>query len=271
MGIGVKNILTLFIFIVFACPVFSYGYEYNQNIALQNLFSEYMKNVHEQIDKNWISPDILEQAHVTLKFKVDRNGEVYDVEMISTSGNEVYDEAAMEALKKSSPFDKFPESATRNYITIKYNFDTFLVNTEKMKEYVEKSNSLYGHDNELAFKYINLAINEIDGDIRTYFLYGKRSKIKRALGDYKGAEEDFIKCQDLKNKYDQKRIVHCKIIAEAEKSPFAYFYLANAYDIAGDYESAISAIDKAIGLTDLNNQYKRYKKELLLKISAEKI
>lgn len=271
MGLCVKSLIALFIFIMFTYPAFSYGYDSNQNIALQNLFSEYMQDVHKQIDKNWTSPDLLEQAHVTLKFKVNRDGEVFDVEIITSSGNDVYDESAKEALQKSSPFAKFPVTTTRNYITIKYNFDTFLVNTEKMKEYVEKADSLYNHNNELALKYINLAINEIDGDIRAYFLYGKRSKIKFALGDEKGAEEDFVKCQNLKNKYDQKRIIHCKIIAEAEKSPFAYFYLANAYDIAGDYDSAITAIDKAISLTNLNNQYKQYKKELLLKTSAEKI
>ena len=90
----------------------------------------------------------------------------------------------------------------------------------------------------------------------------KRSKIKKALGDIKGANDDYAESRRLKEKYDLKRIKTCKLIAEMEHTPFSYFYLAHAYEIAGDYENALDAIDKAIELTELNNQYKRYRAEL---------
>ena len=56
-----------------------------------------------------------------------------------------------------------------------------------------------------------------------------------------------------------------KLIAEMEQSPYSYFNLAHSYEVAGDYEHAIEAIEKAIALTELNNQYKRYKDELVTK------
>ena len=125
----------------------------------------------------------------------------------------------------------------------------------------------YNVDNKKALDYVNLALNEVKGDISSYFLYGKRSKIKKAMGDYFGAEEDLIECRRLKTLFDKKRINSCKLYAEMEKSPYAYFTLANSYDIAGDYSHAIEAIDKAISMTDLNNNYKRYRAELIKKSS----
>ena len=56
-----------------------------------------------------------------------------------------------------------------------------------------------------------------------------------------------------------------ELIAEMEQSPYSYFNLAHSYEVAGDYEHAIEAIEKAIALTELNNQYKRYKDELVTK------
>ena len=93
-------------------------------------------------------------------------------------------------------------------------------------------------------------------------MYEKRSRIKKALGDINGANDDYAESRRLKEKYDLKRIKTCKLIAEMEHTPFSYFYLAHAYEIAGDYENALDAIDKAIELTELNNQYKRYRAEL---------
>ena len=131
-----------------------------------------------------------------------------------------------------------------------------------MRECMDNADKYYNVNNETALNYINKAIDEVSGDAESYFLYEKRCKIRQALGDYKGAKEDSAEAKRLKERYDLKRINTCKLIAEMEQSPFSYFYLAHAYEIAGDYEHALDAIDKAINLTELNNQYKRYKIEL---------
>ena len=265
-----SKILFLGVCLIFSCfSVFSetdYSHWYG-NTYVQNQFSDYMTNLHSQIIRNWNPPDTMIKGHVTLLFRVNRRGEVLYSEIVTSSGSQLYDESVIEALRKSEPFPKFPASTSRSSITVKYNFDTSLIKTEVIEAYIENADKFYGIDNIKALENINLAIDAVKGDAKSYFLYGKRSKIKRALGDIQGAEEDFAECKQLKAKFDRRRIMNCKLIAETEKSAFAYFYLANAYDIIENYDKAIEAIDKAISLTELNNCYKRYRAELLEKKS----
>lgn len=270
-----KNlVLSAFCFscLILCCAYAPYEPDYNKyraTVRLQDFFSDYMSDVRTNIQKSWNPPDFMEKGHVTLMFKVDRRGEIMETNIIESSGNSVYDESALDAIKKAAPFGKFPLNAPKDFITVKYSFDTSYVKTDQMKEYVSKADRFFNVDNKIALEYINLAIDEVNGDIGSYFLYGKRSKIKRALGDIKGAEEDMTECKKLKSKFDQKRILSCKIIAEMEQSPFAYYHLAYSYELAGDYIHAIEAIDKAISLTELNNGYKRYRAELVRKRQSD--
>lgn len=265
MGLGTKYLVFLCISSMLCFPVYSSEFDYNKyrgNTELQNDFSTYMVNLQAKIQRCWNPPDIVEDGNATVLFKVTRFGKIVSAEIIESSNNEVFDESTLEALRKAEPFDKFPASTSKDALSIKYNFHTSIVKTDTMKEYVDNAERYYNVNNETALNYINKAIDEVQGDINSYFLYEKRCKIKKALGDYSGADSDLVEAKRLKAKYDLKRINTCKLIAEMEHTPFSYFYLAHAYEIAGDYENALVAIDKAIELTELNNQYKRYKAEL---------
>ena len=94
-------------------------------------------------------------------------------------------------------------------------------------------------------------------------MYKRRSKIKEALGDHLGAKEDYDKYLSMKHKVDIKRVHAIKHRAEVEDSAFVYYYLAYCYEQLKDYDNAIWAINKAIERTDLNQQYKRYRTELV--------
>lgn len=235
------------------------------NRTLQNVFAPYMISVKENLQRNWHPPDVIQEGHVTILFQIDRGGRIVSSKIVESSGNEIFDESALDALKKSEPFGRFPEQSPREVITINYSFDSSLVSTDKMKEYMAQSDRYYYSNKDEALKYINLAINEVSGDEKAYFLYEKRSKIRDALGDKKGAEDDLALYKDLKAKIDLKRVHAIKHQAEIENTPFAYFYLAYSYEQIKDYENAIHAINKAISMTELNNQYKRYRTELVKK------
>ena len=265
MGLSTKYLVFLGVFVMLLFPVYASEFDYNKyrgNIELQNDFASYMNTLQAKIQRNWNPPDFVEDGDATVMIKVKRWGKVVSAEFVKSCYDELFNESAMEALRKSEPFDKFPATTTKDALTIKYNFHTSIVKTDTMREYVDSADKFYNVDNQQALKYINLAIDEVEGDIESYFLYEKRSKIKKSLGDIKGANEDYAESRRLKEKYDLKRIKTCKLIAEMEHTPFSYFYLAHAYEIAGDYENALDAIDKAIELTELNNQYKRYRAEL---------
>ena len=261
------------ILIVLVCILIThiaYGYVdnsyYNHPTRNQQVhadFSEYMDNVRNKLHKNWSHPDFLEEGHVRVLFKLDRNGYVIAGDILESSGNSVYDESAVDAIHKSEPFGKFPENSTRQTITINYSFDTSLVKTDKMKEYYDLAKRYTYSDKKEALKYINLAIEEVKGDCESYFLFKRRAKIKEGLGDHLGAREDYAEYEKLKAKVDIKRVHALKRRAEFEDSAFSYYHLAYAYEQIKDYEGAIWAINKAIERTDLNQSYRRYRTELV--------
>lgn len=265
---GVKSLIVV-ISMLFTLSVNAEPY-YNQptgNTQVLNDFAEYMQNVNEKLQKNWTPPDFLEEAHTRILFKLNRDGEIYAANIIESSGDNIYDEAAINALKKAMPFGRFPANSTRETLAVNYSFDTTLVKTDQMKNYYNLSKQYYLTDKQNALKYINLAINEVNGDDESYFLYKHRSKIKEALGDHVGANQDITTYNVMKNRIDLKRVHALKYQAEIEDTAFAYFYLAYAYEMIQDYENAIHAINKAIERTELNNNYKRYRTELVKKIN----
>ncbi len=261
MGVDIKKVLSICISFLLCCTLSTTAED-----AELNDFSGYMTILQGKIQKSWNPPECLEQnGHATVKFSITRSGDVYSSQIVESSGDPVFDESALEAIRKSSPFEHFPASTSRGSITIKYSFDTSIVKTNNIEEYLANADKYYNINNKIALDSINKAIEKVEGDTNAYFLYGKRSKIKKALGDTAGAEEDLNESKRLKARYDQKRIMASKLIAEMEQSPYSYFNLAHSYEIAGDYERAIEAIDKAIALTELNNNYKRYRNDLINK------
>lgn len=234
-----------------------------KNLQVQSDFSDYMLNIRQKLQKNWVYPDFLEEGHVRVLFKIDSEGNVIAGDILESSGNPVYDESAVNAIHKSEPFGKFPDNTTRQTITINYSFDTTLIKTEKIRELYEQAKRYTYSDKRLALKYINEAIAEVGTDNESYFLYKRRGKIKEGLGDHVGAKEDFEQYEKLKKRVDIKRVHLLKRQAEIEDSAFAYYYLAYAFEQIKDYEGAIWAINKAIERTDLNQQYKRYRTELV--------
>lgn len=262
----------LFLIIVM-CFLFThnaYAYEYSShynhpssNQQLQADFAEYMDNIKNKLQKNWVYPDILEEGHVRVLFKIDKEGNVISGDILESSGNAIYDESTVNAIHKSEPFGKFPENSTRETITINYSFNTSLIKTDKIKELYDLAKRYTYSDRQLALNYINQAIEEVGTDPESYFLYKRRAKIKEGLGNHLGAKEDLEQHDKLKMKVDIKRIHALKHQAEQEDSAFIYYYLAYAYEQIKDYEGAIWAINKAIERTDLNQQYKRYRTELV--------
>lgn len=234
----------------------------NGSVPAKADFSGYMQDMREKISSNWNQPELMEEGSAVVQFKLTRNGDICSYDFVKSSGNPVFDEFALSALKKSAPFGDFPENSGQNFITVNYSFESKPVTTERMKKIVADSEKFINVDNDMARKLIDEAIREADGDSVAYFLYARRYKIDRLLCDMESAQKDLAECKRLKNIYDKKRIQTCVRALEDEETPFAHFALANAYDLAGDYERATEEIDKAIGMTELNNAYKRYKLEI---------
>ena len=260
----------IIIFLCVAWTLVAFAYEsepyYNRPTRSQQVqsdFSEYMEMVRFKLQKNWVCPDFMEDGHVRVLFKIDNQGNVISGDILESSGSLLYDEAAVDAIHKSEPFGKFPANTTKQTITINYSFDTSLVKTEKIKELYELAKKYSYSNRKLALEYISQAIDEVGCDNESYFLYKRRAIIREAMGDYVGANDDLAQYERMKAKVDIKRVHALKHKAEIEDSAFAYYHLAYAYEQMKDYENAIWAINKAIERTDLNQQYKQYRTDLV--------
>jgi len=240
----------------------------NRVFADNSIFNQYLSDVSMKLQQNWILPEYIENAHMSLIFDLDKEGYITYAKIVEKSGYQVFDESAIRALQKAEPFGKFPANSTKETLRVNYSFDTSIAKTDKMKEYMELSDRYFHNgDYNNSLKYINLAITEINGDEKAYFLYKKRSDIEKAMGNRIESEKDLAESVRLKRIADIKRVHYVKHLAETENSSFAYFYLASCYEQLKDYDNAILAIDKAISLTTLNNQYKQYKADLINKKS----
>ena len=231
-----------------------------------NEFADYMVGVRNKLQENWNNPELTDEGSVTLQFKITNNGVLCEYDIVKSSGNVLFDEFAVNTLKKSLPFEPFPSYITNNFATIVYTFESMPAGTEHMKELVEMSEKFINVDNETARKFIDEAIREADGDCISYYLFARRYKMDRLLCDSVAAEKDLAECKRLKEIYNKKRIKTYIEALEKEETPFGHFVLANAYDVAGDYNNAIEELDKAIAMTELNNSYKRYRAELVSRV-----
>lgn len=261
--------ISLLIFTLSSALAYESSAYYNRptsNTQVQNDFAEYMTNIQNKLQKNWIVPDFLPEGHIRVLFKLDREGNVISGDILESSGNRLYDESAVNAIHKSEPFGKFPNNSSREILTVNYCFDTSLINADNVRFYSNLSDENFRSDKRKALEYINTAIDLAGNNEKSYYLYKKRCKIFEALGMHVEAKDDFEKYEKLKLKCDIKRIHAIKRLAEVEDSAFAYYYLANAYEQIQDYENAIKAIDEAIARTDLNNTYKRYRENLSKKL-----
>lgn len=269
-SMGTKYLVVLTLGLMVLMPVQAEEFDYNQirsRVSLQSEFGDYMTQVRAKISKTWSPPDVLEEGHASVVFKLDKNGNVISSYIKESSGNSFYDQSALNSIQQASPYDAFPVNASRDVITIQYSFDSSIVKADYIKDLANQADKYVNSNKELALKYIDDAIKSIEGDPAAYFLYARRYKLNKQLGNVQEANNDLAECKRLKAAYDKRRINKCKEALAKEETHFAYFALANAYDLAGDYNNAIYNIDKAISMTELNHAYKRYRAEIIMRNS----
>ena len=85
-----------------------------------NVYSSYVGYVCSRINKVKYYPDSARKNNITgkvkLTFAVRDDGELVYVKLITSSGNTLLDNAAIESVKKASPFMRFPESIKQKEI-----------------------------------------------------------------------------------------------------------------------------------------------------------
>jgi TonB family protein len=92
-------------------------------------FTAYLNRVLASVKRNWYavipeSARLGEQGRVVLQFHIMRNGVVPDAEpaMVSTSGRDPLDRAALSSIRASTPFEPLPPAFSGPYIELRFIF-----------------------------------------------------------------------------------------------------------------------------------------------------
>ncbi len=86
-------------------------------------FPYYLVSVQNQIERNWRAPFSGQgQRATTVYFKISRSGEVEDVKIEQSSGNALFDQAAMRAVYYASPLPPLPAGSGLQSLGVHFDF-----------------------------------------------------------------------------------------------------------------------------------------------------
>lgn len=94
---------------------------------------EYVTQAQKKIRENWNLPVTNNSGIAKVLFKIDRNGKLVSCEIKQSSGNKINDESALNAVKNTAPFDKFPKNTDNklNEISVIMSFDYYVLDVNK--------------------------------------------------------------------------------------------------------------------------------------------
>jgi len=92
-------------------------------------FSGYLHGMLESVRRSWYA-EIPKEARegekgtVVVQIRIRKDGALFDEEprLVRTSGHKLLDEAAVDAIRRSSPFDKLPVAFDHDSITLRFIF-----------------------------------------------------------------------------------------------------------------------------------------------------
>ena len=93
-------------------------------------YTPYIKSVEEKVIKNWQMPSRKKidskkdkEVSVQVALTVDKDGRTEKIRLLKSSNINELDDSAYDAIKKASPFEKFPDKFFNEDITIILNFN----------------------------------------------------------------------------------------------------------------------------------------------------
>lgn len=86
-------------------------------------FGPYMKRMQDKIKSYWAPPAMDLNAQIVVKYRILKNGSLDSYGISASSGSQELDNAAIEALKKSAPFEPLPEGFNKESILVQFTFD----------------------------------------------------------------------------------------------------------------------------------------------------
>lgn len=115
------------IFLVIFSLVFAQNMLMAQDKVLDDL---YLTNLQKTIELNWISALVDDNKNDVLAFSLDRNGSVFDVKVVRSSGDDEFDRSTIMAVYKAAPFKEFPQCVDKDAVDFKIYFSKNLISLD---------------------------------------------------------------------------------------------------------------------------------------------
>jgi TonB family protein len=96
------------------------------SVDLNNFpFTYYIRQLSAKVDERWRRPPLITpERSVMIYFEIDRDGQIRgSAKVKQSSGNELYDQAALRAIVEASPFPPLPRELTEQYLKVNYEFN----------------------------------------------------------------------------------------------------------------------------------------------------
>jgi len=82
-------------------------------------FLTYTENIKQRVKDGWILPERRPGLTTIIRFAVEADGQVVDVELIEPSGDRAFDQSALRAVKKANPLPPPPSAYREEFVTQK--------------------------------------------------------------------------------------------------------------------------------------------------------
>ncbi|MBF2073061.1 MAG: TonB family protein [Synechococcales cyanobacterium C42_A2020_086] len=86
------------------------------------LWGPYMATVNRQVDQQWQRLNVPVTRQAKVRFRIDRQGRLSDVELLQPSGDPLADQAAIQAIWDAAPFAPLPQSAPEEILIVNFTF-----------------------------------------------------------------------------------------------------------------------------------------------------
>jgi len=89
-------------------------------------YTYYLRQLHAKVSERWRRPPLVatEQSSAVVYFEIDREGQIRgDPKIKQSSGNELYDQAALRAVVDAIPFPPLPREFPGQYLKVNFGFD----------------------------------------------------------------------------------------------------------------------------------------------------
>ncbi len=79
--------------------------------AAQDPWGGYLASLNRAVDQNWQRVPVAATSRTRVRFRVNQAGELFDLQVLESSGNDRADQAALQAVQAAAPFAPLPPNA----------------------------------------------------------------------------------------------------------------------------------------------------------------